>query len=39
MASPLRPVQANLFMGYNEQKWLEPDHAIFFVFLKMGIIL
>ena len=39
MASPLRPALANLFMVYNEQKWLESDHGIFFVFLKMSISL
>ena len=27
MGSPLRPALANLFMGYNEQKWLESDHG------------
>ena len=26
MGSPLGPTLANLFMGYNEQKWLESDH-------------
>ena len=27
MGSPLGPTLANLFMGYNEQKWLESDHG------------
>ena len=27
MGSPLGPALANLFMGYNEQKWLESDHG------------
>ena len=27
MGSPLRPALANLFIGYNEQKWLESDHG------------
>ena len=27
MGSPLGPALANLFMGYYEQKWLEPDHG------------
>ena len=27
MGSPLGPALANLFMGYNEQKWLEFDHG------------
>ena len=27
MDSPLRPALANLFIGYNEQKWLESDHG------------
>ena len=27
MDSPLGPALANLFIGYNEQKWLESDHG------------
>ena len=27
MGSPLAPALANLFIGYNEQKWLESDHG------------
>ena len=27
MESPLGPALANLFMGYNKQKWLESDHG------------
>ena len=27
MGSPLGPALANLFMGYNEQKWSESDHG------------
>ena len=27
MDSPLGPALANLFMGYNEPKWLESDHG------------
>ena len=27
MGSPLGPALANLFIGYNEQKWLESDHG------------
>ena len=27
MGSPLRPALTNLFMGYNQQKWLESDHG------------
>ena len=27
MGSPLGPALANLFMGYDEQKWLESDHC------------
>ena len=27
MGSPLGPALANLFMGYNEQKWLESDYG------------
>ena len=27
MGSPLGPALGNLFMGYNEQKWLELDHG------------
>ena len=48
MGSPLGPALGNIFMGYNEQKWLELDHGrlvkfyrgmwtIFFVFLKASI--
>ena len=47
MGSPLGPALANLFMGYNKQKWLESDHRRLvkfyrrfvddaFVFLKMS---
>ena len=27
MGSPLEPALANLFIGYNEQKWSESDHV------------
>ena len=27
MGSPLGPALANLFMSYNEQKWLESNHG------------
>ena len=27
MGSPLGPALANSFIGYNEQKWVESDHA------------
>ena len=27
MGSPLGPASANLFIGHNEQKWLESDHG------------
>ena len=27
MGSSLGPAVANSFMGYNEQKWVESDHA------------
>ena len=48
MGSPLRSALANLFMGYNKQKWLESGHGRLikfyrryfddiFVFVKMNI--